>query len=65
MCAGFPMSKYVKTLPHWANMATYESLEMGCHFISQYRQRLLGKGGELNQESYIPDGIRSCATMDQ
>ena len=36
------MSEYVKTLPHHNNLCTYESLEMGCHFLSQYRQRLLG-----------------------
>lgn len=36
------MSAFVKTLPHHKNLCTYESLEMGCHFLSQYRQRLLG-----------------------
>lgn len=40
--AGFPMSEYAKSLPHHRNMCKYESLEMGCHSISQYRQRLIG-----------------------
>ncbi|KAF6021109.1 RRNAD1 [Bugula neritina] len=47
--SGFPMSDFVRSLPHYRNMCSYESLEMGCHFISQYRQRLLASEPSLKR----------------
>jgi len=37
------MSEFGRKLENCDSISTWESLEMACHFIYQYHQRLLGK----------------------
>ncbi|XP_067933429.1 methyltransferase-like protein 25B isoform X1 [Watersipora subatra] len=46
---GFPLSEYISSLANHRNVCTYEALEMGCHSLTQYRQRLLNSESSLRR----------------